>query len=170
MTTHGTLKTFDPEVDDWQIYIERLKHYFIANGVTDAGKKRSILLTVCGPSTYKLLRSLVANGDLDCPTYDELVLLAMNHYKPKPSVIVQRFNFNKRTRAAGESITAYVTSLRELALHCEYGGSLSETCGYRQDTRCRNFTLYANSKILEPRHYVYWTETGTLPSQTLTFV
>ena len=58
--------------------------------------------------------------------YDELVLLAMNHYKPKPSVIVQRFNFNKRTRAAGESITAYVTALRKLALHCEYGGSLSE--------------------------------------------
>ena len=52
MATHGSMKAFNAQVDDWSIYVERLQHYFIANDVTDAGKKRSILLTVCGTPTY----------------------------------------------------------------------------------------------------------------------
>ena len=55
MATHGTIKTFNPQVDDWSTYEERLKHYLIANYVQDAGKKQSILLTVCRARTYKLL-------------------------------------------------------------------------------------------------------------------
>ena len=46
-------------------YAERLRHYFTANDMTDVAKKRSILLTVCGVPTYKLLCSLVADGELD---------------------------------------------------------------------------------------------------------
>ena len=34
--------------------------FFSANKITDAGQKRAVLLTVCGPQTYKLIRNLVA--------------------------------------------------------------------------------------------------------------
>ena len=124
MSTHGTLTAFDPEVSDWSIYIEQLKHYFIANDIGNADKKRAILLSVCGTPTYKLMRSLVT--DLNTATFDELVQLVANHYEPKPSVIVQRFNFNRRTRASGETVAIYVAALRELALHCEFGDRLQE--------------------------------------------
>ena len=40
--------------DDLTTYPEQLQHYFIANDVGDTGKKRSILLTVCGIPTYKV--------------------------------------------------------------------------------------------------------------------
>ena len=98
MATYGKIKPFNPAVDDWTIYQEKLKFYFSANGITDAKKKRSILLTVCGDSTFKLLRSLVPDGKLDAEaiTYDSLVDLLKSHYTKKQSTIVHRFHFNSR--------------------------------------------------------------------------
>ena len=41
-------------------YIDRLEQSFAANGIEVEGKKRSILLSVVGARTYRLLTSLVA--------------------------------------------------------------------------------------------------------------
>lgn len=128
MARHGTIENFDPQTDDWPTYIERLHHYFVANDVKDVGKKRSILLTVCGTLTYKLLRSLVPDGklDADTATYDSLVKLLRDYYNPKPSPIVQRFHFNSCTRGLDKPVATYVAALWELALSCEYGDNLQE--------------------------------------------
>ena len=88
MARYGTIEPLNAETDDWKIYVERLDQYFIANEVTDTAKKRAILLTVCGAPTYKLLRSLVKDGDLMSSSYGELVKLLTDYYNPKPSVIV----------------------------------------------------------------------------------
>ena len=50
---------FDDGDDEWDLYVERLDQYFEANGITDAGRKRGVLLTVCGKRTCKLVRDLV---------------------------------------------------------------------------------------------------------------
>ena len=42
MATHGSLFPFDISKDDWTSYVLRLKYYFEANNVTEAGKKKSI--------------------------------------------------------------------------------------------------------------------------------
>ncbi len=60
MATHGSLGEFNDAIEDWASYSERLEMYFVANDVTNAQKKRAILLSACGASTYKLVRSLVA--------------------------------------------------------------------------------------------------------------
>ena len=120
MATYGKVHSFDPQNDDWPTYVERLGHYFMANKVTAEAQKRSILLTVCGTSTYKLLRSLVKPGALDTTSYDDLVKLVKAHYNPKPSAIVQRFHFNSRSRGRDETVANFVAALRELALHCDY--------------------------------------------------
>ena len=52
-------------IDYWEVYQERLQFYMVANGIEDVTKKRSILLTICGDSTFKLLCSLVPEGKLD---------------------------------------------------------------------------------------------------------
>ena len=59
------IKPFQPSVDDWTIYQDKLKFYFSANGIVDDTKKCAILLTVCGDPAYKLLCSMVPNGELD---------------------------------------------------------------------------------------------------------
>ena len=57
---HGSIAEFHRSEEDWTIYSERLQHYFTANDITDDDKKRAILLSVCGSSTYRLIRNLVA--------------------------------------------------------------------------------------------------------------
>jgi len=59
--THGSMGAFDPQVEDWICYTECLENYFIANKI-DAGaaeRRRAILLSMCGPTTYQLIRNLV---------------------------------------------------------------------------------------------------------------
>ena len=53
--THGTIGEFNPECDDWVSYTERLEQYFTANDIASGqhAKRRAILLSVCGASTYQ---------------------------------------------------------------------------------------------------------------------
>lgn len=85
MATYGKIKPYNPKSDDWDVYEEKLHFYMDANGITDAKKKRSILLTVCGDSTFKLLRSLVPDGKLDADdvSFDSLMKLLKSHYGKK---------------------------------------------------------------------------------------
>ena len=62
MATHGHVGEFTGDSDDWTAYAERLEHYFTANEVKTAAKKRAVLLSCCGATTYKLIRNLTAPG------------------------------------------------------------------------------------------------------------
>ena len=58
-STYGTLQEFKPECENISAYLEQVKAYFNANDVPSA-KRVSVLLSVIGPSTYSILRSLMA--------------------------------------------------------------------------------------------------------------
>ena len=126
MAMHGTVSQFNPAKEGWTTYIECLNHYFIANDVDSEDKKRSILLSACGSSTYKLIRSLVEPGKLDTTPYADIVKLVKKYYDPVPSEIVQRFHFNTRVRAPTESIATFVAALRELSEFCNFGTTLDQ--------------------------------------------
>ena len=85
-----------------------------------------VLLSCCGPSTFRLLRSLVLPTPLTDFSFKELVAKMIDHRELKPSVIVQRYQFNSRHRATSETVTEYVTALRKLAEHCDFGDTLDE--------------------------------------------
>ena len=106
--------------------MERLDHFFEANEVADVDKKRAILLTVIGPSAYKLLRNLLAPAKPKDKTYTELVGILKEHYSPKPSETVQRFRFNSRFRQPEESVSTFVSELRSLAEFCNFGTALDD--------------------------------------------
>ena len=125
MPTHGKIDHFDPSQESWKSYAERLAYYFVANEIA-AEKKKSILLTVCEPSTYELAKSLVQPKTLDEKSYDEIIKALEEHYCPKPSPIVQRFKFNSRQPRSGESMATYVAELRALAEHCAFGETLND--------------------------------------------
>ena len=113
MATHGVVSMFDLSTQDWTTYTERMKHYFVANDVTDADKKHSILLSACGPATYKVIRNLVEEGKLDTMPYDDIVKLVKNYYDPPPSVTMQRYKFKTQVRSANESVADYIAALRQ---------------------------------------------------------
>ena len=126
MAVHGALAAFNPQEEDWSEYSERLTFYFTANRITTDAKKRAVLLSCCGPATFRLLRSLVLPGKLDDFSFEELVTKMKEHKEPQPSVIVRRFQFNTRKQQAGETVAEYVAALHKAAEFCNYGDSLSE--------------------------------------------
>ena len=120
----GKVGEFDEAKEDWPQYVERLGHFFEANGIEEEGKKRSIFLTVVGPTVFKLLRNLVSPAKPGEKTYEDLVQLLTEHYKPIPSETVQRYKFHSRFRKPGESVATFVAELRSLAEFCNFGASL----------------------------------------------
>ena len=124
--TFGRIQEFDGDKEEWPQYVERLGHFFLANGIENADKKRAVFLSVVGPATYKTLRNLVSPAKPGDKTYDELVEVLAKHYKPTPSEIVERFKFHSRFRKAGESVATFVAELRCLSEFCNFGKSLQD--------------------------------------------
>ena len=126
MSVHGKIYQFILSQETWSSYTERLGYYFVANDVQDPAKKKTILLTVCGPSPFQLLKNLLEPNTPESKSYADLVDLLRNHFNPTPSVIMQRFKFNTRTRKDSESVATCVAELKYLGEHCEFGDKLNE--------------------------------------------
>ena len=85
----GNLGEFDATVENWDAYLERMEQYFVANEVTSDAKKKAILLSTCGASTYSTIRSLAAPTKPTDLEYSALLESTKKHYNPQPSVIMQ---------------------------------------------------------------------------------
>ncbi len=63
---------FDSSKGDWPQYIERVDHFFTANGI-DAGKKKSAFLSSVGSATYAMVKNVVSPAKPGDKSYDQLV-------------------------------------------------------------------------------------------------
>ena len=52
---------FDGDHETWKFYMEWLTQYFAANNVESADEQHAILLSVCGPTSYQLIRNILAS-------------------------------------------------------------------------------------------------------------
>ena len=146
MSLLGSVGPFDRDTDNWTSYCERLEQFFLANGVAGEEKQRAVLLSACGPTTYKLIRSLVAPRKPTDDSFAELVELVRNHVSHPPSAVVERIHFNSRTQKDGETVGQFVAELRRLSEFCEFGPTLDGmlrdrlVCGVR-DSRVQRRLL-----------------------------
>lgn len=70
----GKINEFDSTKEDQpQIYVERVNHFFAANEITDADKKKLAFLAVIGQTTYTFVRNLVSSAKPGEKSNDELV-------------------------------------------------------------------------------------------------
>ena len=147
---HGVIGAFDSGVEQWQTYSERLEQYFLANDVEAPEKQRAILLSVCGPATYQLIRNLAAPQKPSEVSFAGVVKLVQDHFNPTPSVIVQRFKFHSRSQKEGESTAQFVAELRRLSEYCKFETVLDDmlrdrlVCGIR-DARVQRRLLAETS-------------------------
>ena len=81
----GRISKFDPEREEWTQYAQRLTHFFAANGVDNAAKKKEILLAMIGPATFKLLTNLVVPEEPGDKTFKELIEKLKKHHNPRSS-------------------------------------------------------------------------------------
>ena len=72
-SNHGHIGEFNNQLEDWRSYTERLQNYFIANDIKSEAKQRAILLSVCGPRTYKLIRSLLSPQEPKDASFADIV-------------------------------------------------------------------------------------------------
>ena len=89
MVTHGGVGEFSGGSETWMLYIDRLQQYFVANDIKGDDKQRAVPLSICGASTYQLIRSVVSPNKLTEKSFDQIVTLMKEHYFPKPSVTMQ---------------------------------------------------------------------------------
>ena len=122
----GAVGKFDAEKEEWTQYAERLSHFFEANLIVDEERKKALLLTMMGPSAFKLLRNLLSPAKPGDKAFVELVETMKQHHNPTPSEIVQRYKCNSRFRQEGESIAQFLSELLALAEHCNYGASFDD--------------------------------------------
>ena len=120
MAKIGNISEFNIEEDDWEMYVERIKLYFVANAVKNEAKV-AVFLTVMGAKAYKKIRVLCSPDTPDSKTFDQLVqIMSNNGTKPKPTQIAARFSFNNRKQQPGESVSDYHLALKELATDCGF--------------------------------------------------
>ena len=137
----GHIGDFHPDSEDWICYTERLQLYFVANGITDATKQQAIPLSVCGSSTYQLIRDLLSPSKPTDKSFDDLVALVKEHQQPAPSFIAQRCTFNSRLQQPGVSISTFIAQLRIIAQHCKFGTVLDDMLRDRLVCGCRDKRL-----------------------------
>ena len=121
MAAHGSLGEFVLSTGDWKSYVERAKLYFTANDIIDASKRRAVLLSSCGDATYRRIKDVLSPRAPAETTFKAICDAMAKHLQPESSEIVQRFRFNTRVRLPQESIATYVTQLKRLAEHCNFG-------------------------------------------------
>ena len=86
----GSMDIFNPDVDDWSAYVERLESFFLANEIKD-NKNVAFLITVIGTKAYSLLRNILAPAKAVDKSYKQLVDAMKSHLDPQPIVIAERF-------------------------------------------------------------------------------
>ena len=104
LATRMTQVKFEPygEEDDIEDYLERVELFLTANSVED-DKRVAYLLSGLGAKAYAVLKNLVApRAPKEC-RMDRIKELLVNHFKPRPPVIAERYAFHKRDQRAGES-------------------------------------------------------------------
>ena len=122
-----TVIRFEPykEEEDIEQYFVRLEMFLTANAVEEENKVRHVLSGI-GATAYSVLQNLLAPTSPKDSSLTTIKQKLIQHYKPKPPVIGQRFIFHQRTQKPGEPINQFLMELRRLARTCEFGQFLEE--------------------------------------------
>ena len=124
-STYGKMEEFNPEVESFATYGERIFLFFEANGIEEA-KRVPIFLSIIGTKNYALLRNLLLPDKPRDKDLEVLMEVLKSHFEPAPSVIAERFNFYRRDQKTGESVEEFKAELKKLSTHCAFGTHLEE--------------------------------------------
>ncbi|KAG8128757.1 hypothetical protein E2320_015558 [Naja naja] len=90
----------------WTSYINRFECVMDAVNLSDipSNRKKAYFLSFCGATIFNTAAALVAPQMVKAVTWEDLQEVLGNHYAPKPSRIVCRHAFRRRSQAEGKSI------------------------------------------------------------------
>ncbi|XP_049527389.1 uncharacterized protein LOC119458790 [Dermacentor silvarum] len=120
MARLGKLDEYDEKEQNFESYLERFEHFVTANDIKEE-KKLAVFLSVIGPRTYEVLKSLVVPAVPGDKSFEEVTVLLTKHYSPSCSVIAEPCKFNKRAQEEQESVEDFIVALKHLARKCDFG-------------------------------------------------
>ena len=78
------------------------------------------LLSVVGEDAAKVYDTFTWDDDQDEQCIDDVLRQFDRYCQPRTQVIYERYKFNNRNQAVGETISAYITDLRTIARNCAH--------------------------------------------------
>ena len=103
----GTIGFYEPSLETFTAYLERLEQFFIANDIgqcaadaTEAVKKAAdkkqvaVIISVMGSKTYNTLRDLCSPTAPKDKSFAEICQLLKTYYKPKNLEVAGTYKFH----------------------------------------------------------------------------
>ena len=109
---------------NWKQWRKTWQRYEIATGLCkQAGLIRvATFLTIIGEEANKVYDIFTWANSQDEQCLADVLSQFDIYCEPRTQVIYERFRFNNRNQRAGESIPAYITELRTIAMNCAHEG------------------------------------------------
>ena len=149
----GSISTFDPSVDRFDTYEELFNYFCVSNDITGE-KKKSAFLTCIGTAAYSKVKDLIIPKKVEESSYEDIVTILSEHYKPSSIEIAEHYKFFKRTQGQGESVMDFLAELKKIAVNCNFGAYLPTAlrdqivCGMT-DSKCQHELLCKSDLTLE---------------------
>ncbi|XP_054732479.1 uncharacterized protein LOC129240599 [Anastrepha obliqua] len=115
---------FNPNVESWNVWKERLEIHFCEVNCTDDNVRKSILLKSIGAVPYKVLHSLCSPATPVSKSFKELCEILDTQYTPPTIVFSERKIFHISTKQESESVAEWYARVKMLALNCKFGVNL----------------------------------------------
>ena len=121
-----TFSEFEPQPRDtaptrFEKYVKCLNNMFTAMSITQASKKKAMLLHYVGEETYDVFETLTVpelTGESD--EYRSAVKAFVDYFEPHKCVDHHVYMFRQESQKSGENITEFYIRLQMLARKCEF--------------------------------------------------
>jgi hypothetical protein len=135
--------SFDPHGDAsnvsqrWTRWLQSFETFAIASGVKDANQKGHLLLHCAGLEVQNIFTTLGAADN----AYDTVKKALGDHFQPQSHTTYHRHVFRRTEQKPDETVSQFVTRLRQLSIGCEYGDNLEDFIKDQVVEACTNNTL-----------------------------
>jgi len=122
------LPNFDIDIDSknvgqrWKHWLAKFENYLIATNISDADRKKAMLLYHAGDRVFELYQAICTSTN----SFDETKLALTTHFDPQVNKEFAIFTFRQTKQAMQEPFDQYITRLRVLAADCQFTDKDSE--------------------------------------------
>ena len=124
----------------WRDYKDEIETYLLAAGLDDAGDERKIAILLYGlGQKYRKIFNSLDMTDVQRKVFKTVLEKFDSHFEPKKLTKLYMKKFDSCTQNPNESVGDYISKLKDLAGHCDFGTTLHMqlckqiSCGVRSE-------------------------------------
>ena len=138
----------------WRDYKQDITNYFVAAGLEQASEERKVAILLYGMGTrYRsIFTTLPFETEAKKKEFDTVLKLFDEHFEPKKVTKLYMTRFDSCRQNECESIAEYISRLKDIAVHCDFGDTLANQL-------CKQISVGVKYKDLRDK---LWAEDLTL--------